>query len=1295
MRYQVNTTPNKRYPQRSKVEITFIKRPIAPLVEMLVFWGFRPDKAYKNFTAVVADLTVKEPQTWENFFKHYGYKPSKGGLGMPYIPVSEEGFILETHVPDSMSEETHIAARKIKKHLGGNVFGFVQKKLGYKSGDELEKALSAEQIDAVALAIYNIEFRRQSLIVGDQTGIGKGRVAAAMIRYANQQNKIPIFISEKPNLFSDIYRDLADIGSSHLVPFIVNANEAKTKVKDAEGVVMYEPDPVGVQTEIFKSQKLPKRYDVVLATYSQFNQPEKKPIKPLFLSEIARDNIIIMDEAHNASGDSQTGGCLMGTLKNASGVVFLSATFAKTPKNMPIYAIKTCMVEANMTSEELINSIDRGGVALQEILSAQLVAEGQMIRRERTFEGIEVDYVTLEEHAREHAAIADKVTSIVRDIIAFQNEYVKKAVKEMDASVKMAGGEVSTTKGTSQAGIDNQPYFSKVFNVVNQLLLSIKAEDVARDAIRSLKAGRKPVIAFANTMGAFLEELAEVSGGEVISTDFKYVLYKGLKSVLKITKTNFKGEKAYEYLEPAMLGDDALAEYSRILREIDTVSTGITISPIDRIVQIIEDAGFRVAEVTGRNIMVQFSGKETGTIVARKKVATNDAFRKFNDNEVDCLLINQSGSTGASAHAIVTRKVPKHQVKQREMIVLQAELDINTEVQKRGRINRTGQILKPRYRYIASAIPAEKRLQMMLQRKLRSLDANTTSNQKANQNQIGEQTDWLNKYGDKIVADYLLENDEINEILGKPLGDIPEIREGGAQKVSGRVAILSIEDQEKFYTEMAVRYKDYETYLKQCDEYDLEVEAMPLDAIVVSEKVLKAGKGGKSAFGKDSILRTCDCANLKKPFSQSQIEELVAGVLEGKSGTEYTEHIMEGMRSHLDGMLEDELEHIDEKIGLLKSHITDEKKYKKLLAPSEKEAYYDDRVNEIEQSRDEMIKTEREKTARLKQALAHRMKMFYPGRGLWMPSLIPNEPSAAVFIGFTINQKDANPYTLSKIKLRFALGDGRKYMQLALSGDQGAIVERAIGNSHSMSHYDQQIILRTWNEKMKQRQADRVTRYIVSGNILQAASDYKGKLIEYTLRDGAKAKGILMPEGWEADKGTSVVKVPIAKLSRYIKNISGNTMILLTNGVVLQNDRGRFKLIAPNGSKNKPLYTDSDLIELAIGGDGFNKVSSNMVAYFMPDSLDRLIHILQDKFSMSVEMPRTMFELIFEDEDTKEAMDVTDPDELWAREQYEKDKKRYYERVGRKSPTPSKKSEGVALSLAMALQLEMEMEFEF
>ena len=162
--------------------------------------------------------------------------------------------------------------------------------------------------------------------------------------------------------------------------------------------------------------------------------------------------------------------------------------------------------------------------------------------------------------------------------------------------------------------------------------------------------------------------------------------------------------------------------------------------------QKINKAGFTTAEVTGRKKEVQLSYTKNGIvgeIQNRKSIETNVAFTQFNNNEVDVLLINQSGSTGASAHAIPTNKVPKDQVKQRVMIVSQAELNINTEVQKRGRINRTGQIIKPQYDYVASAIPAEQRLQMMLQKKMKSLDANTTSNQKNSEDLI-KSDDFLN-----------------------------------------------------------------------------------------------------------------------------------------------------------------------------------------------------------------------------------------------------------------------------------------------------------------------------------------------------------------------------------------------------------------------------------------------------------------------------------------------------------------------------------------------------------------------
>ncbi|MGB3466742.1 MAG: strawberry notch C-terminal domain-containing protein, partial [Cyclobacteriaceae bacterium] len=753
----------------------------------------------------------------------------------------------------------------------------------YPSERSLCLALSAEQIDAVGMAIYNIEARSQGMIIGDQTGIGKGRVAAAMIRYGVVHGYQPIFLTEKANLFSDIYRDLLAIGAGELIPFIVNGRESKTDIKDSNGEVVHQALPAVEQQAILEDQKIPARYDFLVATYSQFNSPEKKPLKPAFLRSVAAGNLIIMDESHNSSGSSNTGEFLQGVLSSSKGVTFLSATFAKRPDNMPVYAMKTAISEANMSKDELVEAIQKGGVALQEILASQLVAEGQMIRRERSFEGIEVNYLTLTNKEVEHRAIADNITALLREIIAFQNDHVDEMVNALDDIAKVEGKEMDIREGTSQAGVDNLPYFSKVFNVINQMLFSLKANAVAEKAIERLKEGKKPIIAFASTMGSFIEQIEDENGqlvgdGSVINADFAEVLQRGLDGVLRYTETDVDGQKIYKAFDITELGPEAQEQYLSISRKIKEVSTGITISPIDVIVQKLENAGYKVAEVTGRKYALQLNTDTgMGLVDRRKKINTNDAFRQFNDNEIDVLLINQSGSTGASAHAIPTEKVPEDQVRQRVMIVLQAELNINTEVQKRGRINRTGQIHLPIYDYMISAIPAEQRLMMMLQQKLKSLDANTTSNQKQSTS-ILDVPDFLNKYGDRVVLEYLQENDQVNMLIGDPLnlfgkGDVK--LEGAAHKASGRVAVLSTKMQSDFYQEIATRYHEYVEYLKQTGDYDLEVEALALDAETTTTQTLKVGKGGASAFGDDSVLETVQANVLKKPFTVQELDNLI------------------------------------------------------------------------------------------------------------------------------------------------------------------------------------------------------------------------------------------------------------------------------------------------------------------------------------------------------------------------------------------------------------------------------------
>ena len=72
-------------------------------------------------------------------------------------------------VPTNTAEPINSVLSKFE-----DIDAYVQDKLGYDTKDELYKALSAEQIDSVALGIQQIE-NGKAFIIGDMTAVRKGR----------------------------------------------------------------------------------------------------------------------------------------------------------------------------------------------------------------------------------------------------------------------------------------------------------------------------------------------------------------------------------------------------------------------------------------------------------------------------------------------------------------------------------------------------------------------------------------------------------------------------------------------------------------------------------------------------------------------------------------------------------------------------------------------------------------------------------------------------------------------------------------------------------------------------------------------------------------------------------------------------------------------------------------------------------------------------------------------------------------------------------------------------------------
>ena len=92
---------------------------------------------------------------------------------------------MNTLIPRNMAFEVQKSLNSIVKSKG-NIDNYVRNQLKYESTKQLWKGLGAEQVDAVGLYLKQFE-NEQGIIIADQTGIGKGRQAAAVIRHAVMQ----------------------------------------------------------------------------------------------------------------------------------------------------------------------------------------------------------------------------------------------------------------------------------------------------------------------------------------------------------------------------------------------------------------------------------------------------------------------------------------------------------------------------------------------------------------------------------------------------------------------------------------------------------------------------------------------------------------------------------------------------------------------------------------------------------------------------------------------------------------------------------------------------------------------------------------------------------------------------------------------------------------------------------------------------------------------------------------------------------------------------------------------------
>lgn len=1162
----------------------------------------------------------------------------EAGSVVSYRPRSE-GPSGGTVLPATMANEIEDALYQLEGEVG-SLDDYVQEMLGYESRENMYKAFYAEQIDGLAMAVFNME-NGEAVIIGDQTGVGKGRIAAGVLRYAVKKGYKPVFMTETANLFSDIYRDLIGIDSGELRPFMMNTKYEGRRViiEDPDGNELYKGDDIEVK-KVLNQGRLDEEHDIMLITYSQIRS-EKSHQKRELMEAVSRGNIVVMDESHNAAGDSQTGAYMQEIIQNSQGAIFLSATYAKRPDNFPLYSIKSVVGEANMSHEQLAEAMQLGGPALQEIVSSELVSAMQLLRRERDMSGIEVNYRvvgqeadgTISERGKEILSSYNGVTEVMREIVAFQRNYVRPYIKARNDKMREDAKKAGIRTGTQGMGVYNHPYFSKAHNVIDQMLLSLKVDEMADMAIAELKAGKKPFITFKSTMEAQFSEL-DFEPGEKVRTDFSIVLERGLKGVMKITVTEATGEKYPEFIEPAELGPHAQKEYYRLIDRIREMSTGITASPIDMLRRRIEAAGFKFLEITGRGIEFELSDDGSkGVISNRKRMPKNEILRLFNNQPGYAIGANAAGATGLSAHA--APEFLDHS--QRIGIDGQPNPDVNKMMQIRGRINRSGQVTPPIYHNVSTLVPAELRLLMMAKKKLKSLDANTTSNQNQN-TKVLDMEDFFDKYGDQVVVEYLEDNPELNRLIGDPLniegGEVN--KENAAHRVSGKLAILDTERQEEFYTEVMDRYKVLIDYLNQTDQNDLVVAPMNLEAVTKDTYLAVAGRGGYSAFGDDSNMELVEVNALKRPMMKKEIQELVNKELEGKDAGGYRDDMRRQVAEGIEKSIETQRKDIDEYYDQRIKDLEDEVKAK-LDEGADKidvERERQDRMQYLEDSRHFRHSTLENNSYSIKNRLDNLVDYFLPGQVYEVPyEKNPNNytrMNKGVFLGFSVNTNKKNPWIPSNFKMRFATSDSRRSFMVPAS--KKAYIDSIIASNYSISERERNEFWEDWDKHAKGGDT-RVHRWVITGNILQAFSTYEGRLIEFTTKDGQVRKGILMPESFQPNEMESVT-IAIRDAYNIIRSLPEGDYIESTDGDVVirkgippskydywaAGSEQHYTLSVPDSRKRGAKYWDRSVSKLPgkMNREQFEKYGDRMQGYFSEERLRDILDYLDDKFRITL-----------------------------------------------------------------------------
>lgn len=762
----------------------------------------------------------------------------------------------------------------------------------------LYDAMSSAQIESTALAIRNIE-RGSALINGAMTGVGKGRTVAAVIKYLRSLGKIPVFVTAKPSLYTDmVSRDMVAIGMDDFVPFITNKYY---KYKNGQGETISSFSNKDDELEaIAKTGQLPEGTHAFFTTYDQLaddvpdnfketnrekrQRQKNRQGKPdgrrwAAMRALAPNAVFILDEAHRASGEASELNIKFQDeiLPLASGNYLSTATFAKTADNLGLYAAVTLMRKIGRP-QDVGSIISDGGNPMYQANAAMLASSGEFVRYEQDYDGVDINFVAASTNPEKEVENADTYSSYLGELRTLFDQVNEAAQKLVDRENQQRPGKVKL--GFQSIGLGE-----RLFNLSQQYILSLKTPATVARAIQVLnepalnsqggqmfdKAGRplqqKPFISLYNTMEGPINDLVQ----RKLPLTFNGILMREMQKALEITikDPTAPDRKRKETLAPEDLPDGGQFYY-RLQNQILATDLGdFPISPIDYMLREFEKSGIKAAEITDRAGELKDTG-EVQELTEREKVEREKILEQYNDGRLDVVIVNGASAEGVSAHT--DPKFPDQ--RRRVMIVAQPQRDVTQMMQMLGRVMRFGQTSLPKFIFLSTTLAAEKRFMTMQRTKLESLNANTSADTESSYTLGGLAENIFNPVGDEVVYHVLSAEPEAVALAGIPMpspgpnNEVPSLTDF-ARKSTGWFVLLPDADARRIWASIDEAYVNEIRLLDQIGENPLRATPEDLRAETLETTEFTHGTGN-TLYDGPSMLEKANTQVTHRPMTYAE-----------------------------------------------------------------------------------------------------------------------------------------------------------------------------------------------------------------------------------------------------------------------------------------------------------------------------------------------------------------------------------------------------------------------------------------